>query len=235
MLENKWISHLFQNEDMLKMEHLQRIEDANLGLGWLYYGLIRIIRPKTAVVVGSYRGFAPMVIAKALKDNGEGGEVLFIDPSLVDDFWKDENKVQKHFDSFGIQNIRHFLMTTQEFVASAAYSDLKEIGLVFVDGYHTKEQARIDYDAFKHKLMTAGMTLFHDSIRTKVSMMYGDDRRYRHSVVDFMTELRQDASLEVFTLPFAAGITMVQKSRQEQPGAAIVPVRSSLLSYLFSR
>src|SRR4029079_12750507 len=80
-MQEEFIRQLFSNPDMLRMGHFQRLDDFNLGLGWMYYALGRIIRPSTAVVIGSYRGFAPSVIAKSLSDNTEGGEVVFIDPS----------------------------------------------------------------------------------------------------------------------------------------------------------
>jgi hypothetical protein len=31
---------LLKFADMTRMGHLQRVEDANLGLGWIYYGLV---------------------------------------------------------------------------------------------------------------------------------------------------------------------------------------------------
>src|SRR5882724_5869617 len=111
-----WIEKLFDMGDLTRMGHLQSVADANLGLGWIYYGLARVIRPKTAVVVGSYRGFVPLVLGKALTDNLDGGRVVFIDPSLVDDFWKDARKVREHFERFEVTNIEHHLMTTEEFI-----------------------------------------------------------------------------------------------------------------------
>ena len=59
-----FIQKLFADREMLRMGHLQRTDDANLGLGWLYYAMGRIIRPEFAVVIGSYRGFTPRVIAR---------------------------------------------------------------------------------------------------------------------------------------------------------------------------
>ena len=56
-----WIAHLFRDKDMLRMGHGQRVEDRNLGLGWVYYALARLLRPEKVVVIGSYRGFAPLV------------------------------------------------------------------------------------------------------------------------------------------------------------------------------
>src|SRR5947208_14432756 len=103
-----WIAKLLDCRELTGMGHLQRVEDANLGLGWIYYGLARVIRPKTIVVIGSPRGFVPLVLGKALADNLENGQVIFIDPSFVDDFWKDPQAIAGHFARFGVTNVRHF-------------------------------------------------------------------------------------------------------------------------------
>ena len=81
---NEWIAALFRDHELTRMGHAQSVEDLNLGLGWLYYGLARAMRPATVVVIGSYRGFAPMMFGRALADNGGGGQVHFIDPSHVE-------------------------------------------------------------------------------------------------------------------------------------------------------
>ena len=143
---NDWIAALFQQRELTCMGHCQRVEDLNLGLGWLYYGLARVIRPAAAVVIGSYRGFVPLVLGKALADNKEQGLVYFIDPSLVDDFWKDAHKVHDYFAGLGVANVRHFLMTTQQFVQTEVYRSLEHAGIVFIDGYHSLEQVRFDWE-----------------------------------------------------------------------------------------
>jgi predicted O-methyltransferase YrrM len=193
------------------MGHCQRAEDLNLGLGWIYYGLARTIRPKTAVVIGSYRGFVPLVIAKALADNLEGGRVIFIDPSLVDAFWVEPDAVRSYFASLDVTNIDHYLMTTQQFGESPAYRQLEGVGLVFIDGYHSEEQARVDYETFEPLLLPGGAVLFHDSIRVRPSRIYGEDRAYEHGVKRLMEKLKQEPSLQVFDLPFGDGVTLVQK------------------------
>lgn len=193
------------------MGHAQRVDDSSLGLGWIYYGLARLLRPDDVVVIGSYRGFVPMVLARALADNG-GGCVHFIDPSLVDDFWQDANVVEAYFARHGISNIRHYRMTTQQFVTTDAYRSLGSLGIVFIDGYHTAEQARFDHAAFRMKLREDGYALFHDSIRIRSSRIYGDDRIYTHTVRLYIDELRRDTSLQVFDLPFGDGLTLVRTS-----------------------
>lgn len=208
----EWINALFETKDLLRMGHYQRVEDANLGLGWLYYALARILRPSRIVVIGSFRGFVPLVFSKALADNGEEGQVWFIDPSLVDDFWKDPGAVRKFFGDFGASNIEHFLMTTQQFVVSEKYRSLADVGIVFVDGYHSEQQARFDYEAFRGLLSAEGIVLFHDSVRVRTSRMYGPDRLYEHRVKCFVDTLKQDCSLQVFDLPFGDGVTLVRRA-----------------------
>ena len=207
---NKWIAKLFEHEDLLRMGHCQRRGDLNLGMGWLYYGLARLVRPAGVVVIGSYRGFSPLVLGQALADNQEGGTVYFIDPSLVDDFWKDEAAVQAYFSGLGVTNVKHFLQTTQEFAESEAYRSLDEVGLVFIDGYHTAEQARCDFETFRHLVPPTGVTLFHDSVTIDEAKIYGAERAYERNVRLYIDELRKDASLQVFDLPFARGLTLVR-------------------------
>ena len=207
----QWIERLLAEPALVSMGHGQRAADANLGLGWIYYGLVRALRPRRAVVVGSWRGFVPMVLGKAMADNLEGGEVVFIDPSLVDGFWRDPARVQAWFARFGVDNIRHHCLTTQAFAGSAAHAALDEIGLLFVDGLHTFEQARIDYETFRPALAPGALVLFHDSIRVRTSRIYGEDRAYEHRVRDYMDLLRGDPGLELLSLPVADGLTLLRR------------------------
>lgn len=211
-ISTNWIAHLFQHPDLLRMGHGQRADDLNLGLGWLYYALGRIIRPRLAVVVGSWRGFAPIVFAKALQDNLEQGELIFVDPSLADGFWKDKDAVERHFLRFGVANVRHFPMTTQEFVKTESYAALDELGVVFIDGRHTEEQARYDYEAFAPRLAPRGLIALHDSMVVRDDKVYGAENAYKMTVKHFVDQLKEDSSLQVLDLPFGAtGLTLVRK------------------------
>jgi predicted O-methyltransferase YrrM len=205
-----WIAALFRSPDMLRMGHRQRAEDLNLGMGWVYYALARLLRPRRVVVIGSYRGFVPLVFGKALHDNGRDGSVWFIDPSLADDFWKQPRVVAEHFAGFGVTNIRHFLMTTQDFVASDAYATLGPIELVHIDGWHTEEQAEFDFNAFSPKMTPESIALFHDSVAMEASPVYGPDRAYTCTVRRFIDRLKQRPELQVFDLPFGPGLTLVR-------------------------
>lgn len=212
-----WIAGLFEHEDLLRMGHAQRGEDLNLGLGWLYYALARVIRPRTAVVIGSHRGFVPLVLGRALADNAEGGSVLFIDPSLVDDFWKEPEAIAKYFGGFGVENVQHFLMTTQVFVETETYAALDSVGMVFIDGYHSLEQARFDYRAFEALVPANGAVLLHDTVRERESKIYGPGRHYRAEVGRFIDELRGDPHLQIVDLPYGEGVTLVRRAGEREP------------------
>jgi len=207
-----WIRRLFRDETMLRMGHCQRAEDGNLGLGWVYYALARLLRPTTVVVIGSYRGFVPLTFGKALHDNGSGGAVWLIEPSLVDDFWKDPARVTAHFASAGVTNVRHVPRTTQEFVETDDYRQLGRVGLLHVDGMHTEEQAAFDFEAFAGRLVTTSVALFHDSVAMDISRVYGDDRPYVCTVRRFIDRLKTRREWQVFDLPFGPGLTLVRRA-----------------------
>jgi len=207
---DSFIDNLFDNPDMLKMGHAQRCDDGNLGLGWLYYALARIVRHPQAVVIGSWRGFVPLLIARGLADNLEGGRVLFIDPSLVDDFWRDAEQVKRRFAELGANHIDHYLMTTQDFVQTDSYRELGEIGMLFIDGLHTYKQAKFDFEAFSDRLADEGIVLFHDTAKRGTSGIYAP-KRYHVTVHKFVEELETQGDFEVFNLPFDSGITLVKR------------------------
>jgi predicted O-methyltransferase YrrM len=211
----EWIAGLFEHPDLLRMGHCQRAEDLNLGMGWLYYAAARLVRPDVVVVIGSWRGFAPLIYARALADNVEDGKVLFIDPSLVDDFWKEPKQVQDHFASFDINNIHHYRMTTQQFVQTEDYRSLGEVGIVFIDGLHSEEQVRFDFESFEPFVPSGGLILMHDSVERRSSNLYGPDQVYEYSVKDFVDQLKCREGFQVFDLPFANGLTLVRKTGEQ--------------------
>ena len=216
---NEWVRALLENDELRQMGHCQRREDGNLGLGWLYYALARIQRCSAAVVIGSFRGFAPLAIAKGLADNTESGEVLFIDPSLWDDFWKSPARVSRHFQDLGIRNIRHFPMTTRQFAETEEYRSLANIGLLFIDGHHTYDAARFDFEAFEPRLAKDGIVLLHDTMSLSPESYDGIAGLHMTEVGFFLDELERRADLQMFDFPrpstpeiFGTGLTLVRRS-----------------------
>ena len=50
----------------------------NLGFGFIFYSLVRSVRPMNVVVIGSKAGFSPIMFGLGLRDN-EGGEIKKVD------------------------------------------------------------------------------------------------------------------------------------------------------------
>ena len=92
------------------MGHNEEPGNLNLGFGFLYYGLVRALRPKHLLVIGSGFGFSVVCFALGIKDNGEG-ELTFVDPSYSllkngpfktiggANKWGEPDKVRRHFRS----------------------------------------------------------------------------------------------------------------------------------------
>ena len=215
-----WIARILGHADLRAMGHGQRLGDANLGLGWLYYALARVERPAHVVCIGSWRGFVPIVLAQALRDNGEGGWVTFIDPSMADDFWADAERTRAWFAGFGLDNVKHHRLTTQQYVETAEHRSGKPVSLLFVDGYHTAEQARFDHEAFASRLTEDAVVLFHDSIRSKNSAIYGEEHRYIHTVHQYIDALERRADLQVMDFALDSGVTIVRRRARALEGDA---------------
>jgi predicted O-methyltransferase YrrM len=164
------------------------------------------------VCIGSWRGFVPIILAQALRDNGEGGRVTFIDPSLADNFWAEPEKTRAWFAGFGLDNIDHHRLTTQQYVDTDAHRSATPVSLLFVDGFHSAEQARFDHEAFAARLTDDAVVLFHDSIREMNSTIYGKDRPYVHTVHRYIDELKQRDDLQVMDFALDSGVTIVRRS-----------------------
>ncbi|MGJ8605798.1 MAG: class I SAM-dependent methyltransferase [Marivita sp.] len=211
-MNSNWLRQVIETPELQGMGHSQSLEDLNLGFGWVYYGLARAYRPKHVVCIGSYRGFVPMMFARALRDTGAGGQVTFIDPSFVDDFWKTPSQVEDWFEQYDVPNIHHHQMTTQEFKASGLIQDLPPVDFLYVDGYHSEDQARFDHETFLPHMNENGLVFFHDSVTRKMSDIYGTDGAYPYSVCDYISTLAAQDNMQVIDFPFEDGLTLVRKT-----------------------
>lgn len=203
------ISTMSANADLWKMGHNQDFEAKDIGLGWLYYGLARTIKPSTAVVIGSWRGFAPMLIGQAIQDNSNGGKLIFIDPSFADDHW--QKGVNEYFESYGIKCIQHFRQTSEAFLKE---TDLpaNSVDLLFIDGYHTYDHCKAEHEGFSTLLSDQAVVLFHDSTSKMESTIYGQDNAYTHSVWRYIEELKSQSAFEVLNLPIGQGVAIARRA-----------------------
>ncbi len=206
--------------------HHENKETLNLGFGFLYYGLVRSLRPAHVVVIGSGYGFSVVCLALGCKDNG-CGRVSFIDPSysLLKDgpfktmggtgHWSNPEKVRQHFKQFGADDqITHYRLKSEEFFKSYPAFGLPPIDLGFIDGNHSFDHVRYDFlnlIAHSHK---NSYILLHDTniyVREKI----------RHSGVKRWLKVLKKAPdyFEVIDFPFSSGVALVRilKNKKWEP------------------
>jgi hypothetical protein len=107
-------------------------------------------------------------------------------------------------------------MTTQDFVTTDDYRRLERVGLVFIDGLHTEQQASFDYGAFAPLLEPRGFVLLHDSMIVRPDKVYGNEKAYGMSVKLFVDRLKQDPLLQLLDIPFGhTGLTLLRKQDEE--------------------
>jgi predicted O-methyltransferase YrrM len=192
----------------------------NLGFGFLYYGLVRTLRPRHVVVIGSGFGFSVVCLALGLKDNG-GGHLSFVDPSysvLADgpfrtiggtSQWDSPDKVSAHFRRFGVEHIvRHFRQTSEEFFAQYAQRNLPPIDLAFIDGNHSYRDVRHDFLATLARSHRNSYLLLHDSnIYVRELVRHAGVKRWMKSIA------REKDHFELIDFPFSSGVALVRVLR----------------------
>jgi len=207
-------------EILRRAKPLGHHEDAatlNLGFGFLYYGLVRTLRPKHVVVIGSGFGFSVVCLALGLKDNGRG-RLSFVDPSysfLKDgllhtvggtDQWNEPERVRAHYARFGVESwVRHYKMTSAEFFARYTQHNLPEIDVAFIDGNHSYEDVRHDFLASLRHAHRDTYLLLHDS------NIYMRELVRHAGVKRWLKRVGADRkAFEIVDFPFASGVAIVR-------------------------
>jgi MMP 1-O-methyltransferase len=188
------------------------------GLGdaaWLMYGLTRSLKPDVCVEIGSARGKSACYVGMALRDNGSG-RLFAIDPHSFTD-WNDADSVDtygafnRNVASIGLTGYVEVIRKTSE---EAARDWERPIDLLFIDGDHSYEGVRRDWELFSRFLSRFGVAIFHDTIWD----IDPDPRWYssKMGVPRLVDELRQEG-YPVITINRDFGVSLVQGTRAGVP------------------
>ncbi len=201
--------------------HNESPADLNLGFGFLYYGLVRALRPAHVLVIGSGFGFSVTCLALGIKDNRKG-RLSFVDPSYSlikhgpfktiggKDNWSDPETVRAHFARFGVEDIvTHYKMTSREFFASYERHKLSTIQVAFIDGSHAFKNVREDFLGVYRHCTKNSYILMHDTNIYIREML-------KHSGVKRWLKLVQDKKdmFEAVDFPFDSGVALVRVRRK---------------------
>lgn len=180
--------------------HQANISKSDLGFGWFHYSMVRMKKPHNVLCIGSRHGYIPAILAQACRDNGFGN-VYFVDAGFGEDdkdhwtgdgYWRTE-KGLKTFQTFNTTGklynfISLYVMTTEVFAKT--YPELV-FDYVYIDGNHSYEGVRFDFETFFPRLRETGLVSFHD-INVKQRMpegLYGVHKlwpelkgKYRHTL-----------------------------------------------------
>jgi pimeloyl-ACP methyl ester carboxylesterase len=217
-LEPGLLSDIFSHARPLG--HHEDAKSLNLGFGYLYYGLIRTLRPKHVVVIGSGYGFSVVCLALGLKDNGVG-RLTFVDPaySVLADGpfqtiggtaqWVDAKKVREHFKRFAVESIvTHHRLTSEAFFADYASRGLPPIDVGFIDGNHSYKNVRHDFLATLQQSRRNSYLLLHDTnIYVRELLRHAGVKRWLKALA------KRKEDFEMIDFPFASGVAMVRVVR----------------------
>jgi len=198
----------------------ESIADLNLGFGFLYYAMGRILRPKLALVLGSQKGFSAISIALAMRDNANDGKLILVDAGYSDvldghrlgmggvGFWKDLERVKRLLSRFHVENILEVrVMQTAEFAELYKKSNMAPVDLLLIDADHSYEGFKSDFETYSGFVRHDGVILCHDTEVEDLSPPYAFGvGKYLRNVV------RRNRSYQAMSLPVWPGLGIIRKA-----------------------
>ncbi len=197
--------------------HNENVRNLNLGFGFLYYGLVRAIRPRHVLVIGSGYGFSVVCLALGLKDNGRGS-LTFVDPSysLLKNgplstlggrgFWSDEASVAGHFQRFGVEHlVKHHKLRSDEFFPNYQRLGLPVIDLAFIDGSHAYKDVKYDFLKVLELSRKNTYIFLHDTnIYFRELINHAGVKKWLNFIK------KREEAFEVVDFPFSSGVALVR-------------------------
>lgn len=182
------------------------------------YDLVAALRPKVVVELGTQSGVSYFTFCQSVLDHGLRARCFGVDTWRGDEHTKAyEESVFAEVEAHNQAHYAQFsTLLRMYFEEAAPRFDAGSIGLLHIDGYHTYEAVRADFELWYPKVEPGGIVIMHDVMA----------RLHDFGAWRFWEEL--EASHATFLFKHGFGLGVVQK-----PGGPSHD--SSLLSFLFSR
>jgi predicted O-methyltransferase YrrM len=186
--------------------------DWRSGLGeslYTLYGIARTLRPACIVEIGSARGRSTCALALACRQNNSG-RVFAIDPHTPT-AWSDTGAetntyefLREKLQRYGLQDYCEIIRSTSQ---EALANWTRKIDMAFIDGDHTYEGVKTDFELCRPHLTEHALVVFHDTIWEH--RLDDPNTRPNIGVPRFLEELKQGGyqSVTLFSPP---GLSIVQ-------------------------
>jgi len=149
-----------------KFEFDNNIKSAWWGHIFFAYDLVRNEKPSKIVELGTHRGVSFFSFCQAVKDGDFDAELYAIDTwegdkhtgfnDVEDVFSGVKKNVEDHFADLNINLVK------KTFDRAVNKFDDKSINLLHIDGLHTYEAVKNDFESWLDKMTDDGIVLFHD-------------------------------------------------------------------------
>lgn len=199
--------------------------------GLLLFSLVRNIRPRTVIEVGSFIGVSTIWMAAALEEIGDAfaesgdekervGALVSIDTfdPLPETQWRKasiagnrQELVQSHIDEAGLTHRVHLEKGISWDVLPRIRPQLRQTGgvqLALLDGDHSAEGLRKDLIALEPVLATGGYVIVHDTIPERCGGHVGGRHLLEH-INSFAAGLYE--SVEIYLSPMNYGIGLFRR------------------------
>jgi predicted O-methyltransferase YrrM len=183
--------------------------------GWLLHGLVRAMKPETCVEIGSAHGYSTCLIALALQQNIKGRLWAF-DPHQTN-HWSDDdtaNTLEQLKRNLHRVGVTHRVEIVRQTTIDAAALLPDNIDLAFIDGDHSYDGVKQDWNIIAPRMNEWGVVIFHDTLwdRNGQDPYYVQYRREQMGVPQLVEELRRD-NYPIITINKDWGVTLVQSRR----------------------
>lgn len=198
--------------------HNEDSQNLNLGFGFLYYGMVRALRPRHIVVIGSGFGFSVVCLALGIKDNRNEGMLSFVDPSysLLKDGpfktiggngqWSDPEKVREHFKKFSVEQVvTHYKYPNDRFFRFYDELKLPEIDIAFIDGNHAFREVKYDFlHVLQHSHKNTYILMHDTNIYIREFIRHAGVKRWLNVLK------HEEQFFEIIDFPFSSGVALVR-------------------------
>lgn len=183
--------------------------------GWLLHGLVRSMKPEFCVEIGSAQGWSTCLTALALEQNLKG-RLYAVDPHISND-WSHHNadhtlhELRANLHASGLAHRVEILRKTTVDVAEELPA---RVDFAFIDGDHSFEGVKRDWEILRPRLAAWAVVVFHDTLWDihRGNPAYETLRTEKMGVPAFLESLRAEG-YPLITIDADWGLTLVQAAK----------------------